>query len=78
MVLCTRDYLKSVFFLLTMFIPHREIITERHRRRISKTKTSKLKSSLIPNGNYLREFSSITSLHGIMYLGEPDRPLFER
>ncbi|XP_050520966.1 pickpocket protein 28-like isoform X2 [Daktulosphaira vitifoliae] len=29
-------------------------------------------------GNYLRKFSSITSIHGVMYLGEPKRPLFER
>jgi len=55
----------------------REIVIQRHRRR-SNTKSSNMKSLLIPNSNYLREFSSITSLHGIMYLGEPRRPLLER
>lgn len=59
-----------------MFNTHREIIIQRHRPT-SKQKSSKIKS-LIPSGNYLREFSSITSLHGIMYLGEPKRPLLER
>ncbi|VVC45170.1 Epithelial sodium channel [Cinara cedri] len=43
---------------------------------MSKTKSPKTRS-VLPK-NYLREFSSITSLHGIMYLGEPNRPLFER
>lgn len=59
-----------------MFNTRREIIIQRHRPA-SKKKSSKIKS-LIPSGNYLREFSSITSLHGIMYLGEPNRPLLER
>ncbi|KAF0751167.1 pickpocket protein 28-like, partial [Aphis craccivora] len=60
-----------------MFNARREIVIQRHRRK-SKTKSSKIKSLLLPNKNYLREFSSITSLHGIMYLGEPKRPLLER
>jgi len=60
-----------------MFNARREIVIQRHRRK-SKTKSSKIKSLLLPNNNYLREFSSITSLHGIMYLGEPKRPLLER
>lgn len=59
-----------------MFNTHRDITIQRHLRT-STSKNSKFKSSLVPKG-YLREFSSITSLHGIMYLGEPKRPLIER
>lgn len=59
-----------------MFYPRKDIKIKRHNR-VSTEKTSKLKSILIPKG-YLREFSSITSVHGIMYLGEPRRPLLER
>jgi len=29
-------------------------------------------------GNYLRKFSIATSLHGVIYLSEPKRPLLER
>ncbi|XP_025196558.1 pickpocket protein 28-like [Melanaphis sacchari] len=29
-------------------------------------------------GNYLRKFSTATSLHGVIYLGEPKRPYLER
>jgi len=29
-------------------------------------------------GNYLRKFSIATSLHGVIYLGEPKRPYLER
>jgi len=29
-------------------------------------------------GNYLRKFSIATSLHGVIYLGEPRRPYLER
>lgn len=29
-------------------------------------------------GNYLRKFSIATSLHGVIYLGEPKRPFLER
>lgn len=55
----------------------RDITIKRHYRR-SQLKNFRIKSLLPPKGNYLREFSSITSLHGIMYLGEPKRPLIER
>lgn len=54
----------------------KEITIQRNYRK-SKINSSKIKL-LIPKGNYFREFSSITSLHGIMYLGEPKRPLLER
>lgn len=47
----------------------RKIVIQRHRYKPKKKSTQ---------SNYLREFSSITSLHGIMYLGEPRRPLLER
>jgi len=61
-----------------MFNPRREIIIKRHRRKAD-SKNSTMKSLLTaPKGNYLREFSSITSLHGIMYLGEPNRPIIEK
>lgn len=32
----------------------------------------------LDNKNYLRKFSSATSIHGIIYLGEPNRPFLER
>lgn len=64
-----------------MFNARKEVIIQRIRGRgvtMSRSKSSKFKSILKPRGNYLREFSSITSLHGVMYLGEPNRPLIER
>ncbi|XP_050441987.1 pickpocket protein 28-like isoform X2 [Adelges cooleyi] len=50
------------------------------RRHLGPLKTEKPKKSpeKPKNGNYLREFASITSLHGVIYLGEPNRPLLER
>lgn len=65
--------------MFEMFNPRREITIIRRHRRKSKINGSRIKSILMPpKGNYLREFLSITSLHGIMYLGEPNRSLLER
>lgn len=64
-------------FFRKMFNTREKIIIQRHQTT-SGPKGSKCKPTLIPSGSYLREFSSITSLHGIMYLGEPNRPLLER
>jgi len=64
-----------------MFDARKEVIIQRLRGRggiMPRSKSSKFKSLLKPKGNYLREFSSITSIHGVMYLGEPKRPLIER
>lgn len=54
----------------------RKITIQRHHRP-SQLKNFGIKYLSIPK-SYLREFSSITSLHGVMYLGEPERPLMER
>jgi len=65
-----------------MFNARKEVIIQRLRGRggitMPRSKSSKFKSILKFKGNYLREFSSITSLHGVMYCGEPKRPFVER
>lgn len=50
------------------------------RRRIGVLNGKKLNMKPIGfgEGNYLHKFSICTSLHGVIYLGEPKRPLFER
>lgn len=58
-----------------MFNSRKNITIQRRHRVLT---AHKLKRGLESKNNYLREFSSITSLHGIMYLGEPNRPLLER
>lgn len=30
------------------------------------------------DGNYLQKFTNATSLHGVVYIGEPRRPCLER
>lgn len=50
------------------------------RRRIGILNGTKLNIKLIDfgDGSYLRKFTNATGLHGIIYLGEPRRPYFER
>lgn len=50
------------------------------RRRIGILNGKKLNVKPIGfgEGNYLRKFSIATSLHGVTYLGERNRPFFER
>lgn len=60
-----------------MLNPRSSIITQRHQRVLT-AKNSKQRDKLVPKSNHLREFSAVTSLHGIMYLGESERPLIEK
>lgn len=50
----------------------------RRRMGVLNGKKLNIKPIGFHEGNYLRKFSIATSLHGIIYLGEPKRPSLER
>lgn len=50
----------------------------RRRMGVLNGKKLNIKPIGFQEGNYLRKFSIATSLHGIIYLGEPKRPGLER
>lgn len=53
-------------------------IVIQRRMGILNGKKLNIKSLGFGEGNYLRKFAIATSLHGVIYLGEPKRPFFER
>lgn len=61
-----------------MIDPHLNSIIIRRRIGVLNGKKLNTKPIGFGEGNYLRKFSICTSLHGVIYLGEPKRPLFER
>lgn len=50
----------------------------RRRMGVLNGKKLNIKPIRFGEGSYLRKFSIATSLHGVIYLGEPKRPFFER
>lgn len=50
----------------------------RRRMGVLNGKQLNIKPIGFGEGNYLRKFSIATSLHGVIYLGEPKRPYLER
>lgn len=50
----------------------------RRRMGVLNGKKLNIKPIQFGEGSYLRKFSIATSLHGIIYLGEPKRPFVER
>ncbi|VVC29438.1 Epithelial sodium channel, partial [Cinara cedri] len=50
----------------------------RRRMGILNGKKLNIKPIGIGDGNYLRTFTNATSLHGVIYIGEPKRPYLER
>lgn len=50
----------------------------RRRMGVLNGKKLNVKPITFDKGSYLRTFSIATSLHGVIYLGEPKRPLIER
>lgn len=62
--------------MIESYNTHRTIF----RRQLGTLDGKKLNFSSIRfgDGNYLSKFSSATSIHGIIYLGEPKRPFLER
>lgn len=50
----------------------------RRRMGVLNGKKLNIKPKGFGEGSYLRKFSIATSLHGVIYLSEPKRPLLER
>jgi len=50
----------------------------RRRMGVLNGKQLNIKPIGFGEGNYLQKFSIATSLHGVIYLGEPKRPYLER
>lgn len=57
---------------------HLNNIIIRRRMGVLNGKKLNVKPIGFGKGNYLQQFSIATSLHGVIYLGEPKRPYFER
>lgn len=61
-----------------MIDSHLNSIIIRRRMGVLNGKKLNIKPIGFGEGNYLRKFCIATSLHGVIYLGEPKRPCFER
>lgn len=61
-----------------MFDSHFNTIIIQRRMGVLNGKQLNIKPIGFGEGNYLRKFSNATSLHGVIYLGEPKRPYLER
>lgn len=61
-----------------MIDSHFNGIIIRRRMGVLNGKQMNIKPIGFGEGNYLRKFSIATSLHGVIYLGEPKRPYLER
>jgi len=61
-----------------MIDSHYNGIIIRRRMGVLNGKKLNIKPIGYGEGNYLRKFSIATSLHGVIYLGEPKRPYLER
>jgi len=61
-----------------MIDSHYNGIIIRRRMGVLNGKKLNIKPIGYSEGNYLRKFSIATSLHGVIYLGEPKRPYLER